>query len=126
MCFLLAGLSLKAMWTCVAHTGYFILCAVLLTFLRCPGFSRAMLLFMVPLNAVAEVNQQPALDLTSLSVLLLALSLGTSFKQVTNVNLPDVLITLLFCPSRSLVCEQCLVLCAQQKRASFTISTWCM
>nr|XP_020457605.1 protein brambleberry-like [Monopterus albus] len=71
-----AGLSLTAMWTCVAHTGYFVVCAVLLTFLRCPGFSRAMLLLTVPLNAVAEVNQQPALDLSSLSLLLLALSLG--------------------------------------------------
>ncbi|XP_035996921.1 protein brambleberry [Fundulus heteroclitus] len=74
-----AGLSLTAMWTCVAHTGYFVLCAVLLTFLRCPGFSRAVLLLVVPLNAAAEVNQQPALDLTSLSVLLLTLSLGHWF-----------------------------------------------
>uniref|UniRef100_A0A3Q0RTT3 Brambleberry n=1 Tax=Amphilophus citrinellus TaxID=61819 RepID=A0A3Q0RTT3_AMPCI len=73
-----AGLSLTAMWTCIAHTGYFVLCAVLLTFLRCPGFSRAVLLLTVPLNAVAEVNQQPALDLTSLSLLLLTLSLGTN------------------------------------------------
>lgn len=74
----LTGLSLSAMWTCVSHSGYFVLCAVLLTFLRCPGFSRAMLLLTVPLNAVAEVNQQPALDLCSLSLLLLALSLGKS------------------------------------------------
>ncbi|KAM4628855.1 protein brambleberry [Polymixia lowei] len=74
-----AGLSLAAMWTCIVHTGYFLLCAVLLTFLRCPSFSRAMLLFTVPLNAVAEVNQQPALDLTGLSLLLLALSLGHWF-----------------------------------------------
>ncbi|TKS74958.1 Protein brambleberry [Collichthys lucidus] len=70
-----AGLSLTAMWTCIAHTGYFVLCAVLLTFLRCPGFTRAMLLLTVPLNAVAEVNQQPALDLTGLSLLLFTLSL---------------------------------------------------
>ncbi|KAM8744670.1 protein brambleberry [Acanthopagrus schlegelii] len=74
-----AGLSLTAMWTCVAHTGYFVVCAVLLTFLRCPGFSRALLLLTVPLNAVAEVNQQPALDLTGLSLLLLSLSLGHWF-----------------------------------------------
>ncbi|XP_019120717.2 protein brambleberry [Larimichthys crocea] len=74
-----AGLSLTAMWTCIAHTGYFVLCAVLLTFLRCPGFTRAMLLLTVPLNAVAEVNQQPALDLTSLSLLLFTLSLGHWF-----------------------------------------------
>ncbi|XP_059196682.1 protein brambleberry [Centropristis striata] len=74
-----AGLSLTAMWTCIAHTGYFVLCAVLLTFLRCPGFSRAVLLLAVPLNAVAEVNQQPALDLPGLSLLLLLLSLGHWF-----------------------------------------------
>ncbi|XP_032381787.1 protein brambleberry [Etheostoma spectabile] len=74
-----AGLSLTAMWTCIAHTGYFVLCAVLLTFLRCPGFSRAMLLLTVPLNAMAEVNQQPALDLPCLSLLLVILSLGQWF-----------------------------------------------
>ncbi|XP_043984163.1 protein brambleberry isoform X2 [Gambusia affinis] len=49
------------------------------SYLGWAGFSRAMLLLMVPLNAVAEVNQQPALDLTSLSVLLLTLSLGHWF-----------------------------------------------
>ncbi|XP_061594905.1 protein brambleberry [Cololabis saira] len=74
-----AGLSLTAMWTCVAHAGYFVVGAVLLTFLRCPGFSRAALLLTVPLNAVAEVNQQPALDLAGLSLLLLATSLGHWF-----------------------------------------------
>ncbi|KAM4738716.1 protein brambleberry [Anableps anableps] len=84
-----AGLSLTAMWTCVAHTGYFILCAVLLTFLRSTAFSRAMLLLMVPLNAAAEVNQQPALDLTSLTVLLLALSLGHWFVSRLWACVPD-------------------------------------
>uniref|UniRef100_A0A8D3DRG6 Protein brambleberry-like n=1 Tax=Scophthalmus maximus TaxID=52904 RepID=A0A8D3DRG6_SCOMX len=74
-----AGLSLTAMWTCVAHATYFVLCAVLLTFLRCPGFSRAVLLLTVPLNAAAELHQQPALDLRGLSLLLLALSLGHWF-----------------------------------------------
>ena len=81
-----AGLSLTAMWTCIAHTGYFVMSAVLLTFLRCPGFSRAMLLLTVPLNAVAEVNQQPALDLSSLSLLLLTVSLGTDWKPASNTN----------------------------------------
>ncbi|XP_017284602.1 protein brambleberry [Kryptolebias marmoratus] len=74
-----AGLSLTAMWTCVAHAGYLVLCAVLLSFLRCSGFSRAVLLLVVPLNAAAEVNQQPALDLSGLSLLLLAASLGHWF-----------------------------------------------
>ncbi|XP_034035306.1 protein brambleberry [Thalassophryne amazonica] len=71
-----AGLSLAAMWTCLLHTGYFVMCAILLTFLHCPGFSRAALLLAVPLNAAAEVNQQPALDLSSLTLLLLTLTLG--------------------------------------------------
>lgn len=78
--FVITGLSLTAMWTCIAHTGYFLVCAVLLTFLRCPAFSRAVLLLSVPLNAVAEVNRQPALDLTGLSLLLLTLSLGTKLR----------------------------------------------
>nr|XP_057929515.1 protein brambleberry [Doryrhamphus excisus] len=73
------GLSLAAMWTCVAHASYFVLVAVLQSFLRCPVFSRAVLLLTVPLNALAEVNQEPALDLTSLSVLLFTLSLGHFF-----------------------------------------------
>lgn len=76
MLFVATGLSLTALWTCVAHTGYFVLCAVLLSFLRCPGFCRAALLLTVPLNAVAEVNQQPALDLSSLTLLLITLSAG--------------------------------------------------
>ncbi|XP_029004034.1 protein brambleberry isoform X1 [Betta splendens] len=71
-----AGLSLTALWTCVAHTGFLLLGAVLLSFLRCQSFSRVALLCTVPLNAVAELNQQPALDLRGLSLLLLALSLG--------------------------------------------------
>ncbi|KAM6962542.1 protein brambleberry [Aplochiton taeniatus] len=74
-----AGLSLTAIWTCVVHTGYFLLCAVLLTFLNCPCFSRAVLLLAVPLNAVAEVNQQSSLDLTGLSLLVITLSLGHWF-----------------------------------------------
>ncbi|KAM4549337.1 protein brambleberry isoform 2-T2 [Odontesthes bonariensis] len=76
-----AGLSLTAMWTCVAHTGYFVVCAVLLAFLRCSGFSRAALLLTVPLNAAAEVNQQPALDLSGLSLLLITASLGHWFVR---------------------------------------------
>ncbi|XP_061883484.1 protein brambleberry [Entelurus aequoreus] len=71
-----AGLSLAAMWTCLAHSSYFVLLAVLQSFLRCPVFPRAILLVTVPLNALAEINCQPALHLTSLSYLLFVLSLG--------------------------------------------------
>lgn len=93
------------MWTCVAHAGYFVVCAVLLTFLRCPAFSRAALLLSVPLNAVAEVNQQPALDLGSLSLLLLALSLGTTPEEdaIAAFLAPISLCSCDIC--RALVCE---------------------
>ncbi|KAL2093850.1 hypothetical protein ACEWY4_011162 [Coilia grayii] len=70
-----AGLNICAVWTCVMHAGYFLLSAVLLSFLQCPTFSRLSLLVTVPLNAVAEVNQQPAFDLCTLTVLLFTLSL---------------------------------------------------
>ncbi|XP_063053216.1 protein brambleberry isoform X2 [Engraulis encrasicolus] len=70
-----AGLNICAVWTCVMHTGYFLLSAVLLSFLQCPTFSRLSLIVTVPLNAVAEVNQQPAFDLCTLTALLFALSL---------------------------------------------------
>ncbi|KAJ8389033.1 hypothetical protein AAFF_G00124300 [Aldrovandia affinis] len=74
-----AGLSLSALWTCVVHAGYFLLLALLLSFLHCPCFSRAALLVVVPINALAELHQQPALDLSGLSLLLLTLSLGRWF-----------------------------------------------
>ncbi|XP_077067600.1 protein brambleberry [Siphateles boraxobius] len=74
-----AGLSLRALWTCAMHTGFFLLCAVLLSFLQCTTFSRVSLLLTVPINAIAEINQQSALDLPSLSLLLFTLSLGRWF-----------------------------------------------
>lgn len=74
-----AGLSLRALWTCVMHAGYFLLCAVLLSFLQCTTFSRVTLLLSVPINAIAEINQQAALDLISLTLLLFTLSLGRWF-----------------------------------------------
>uniref|UniRef100_A0A9J8C507 Brambleberry n=1 Tax=Cyprinus carpio carpio TaxID=630221 RepID=A0A9J8C507_CYPCA len=74
-----AGLSLRTLWTCVMHAGYFLLSAVLLSFLQCATFSRVSLLLMVPINAIAEINQQSALDLVSLTFLLFTLSLGRWF-----------------------------------------------
>lgn len=71
-----SGLSLRALWICMMHTGYFLLAAVLLSFLQCPTFSRVSLLIIVPINAIAEVNQQSAFDLVTLSLLLFTLSLG--------------------------------------------------
>ncbi|TRY85900.1 hypothetical protein DNTS_011921 [Danionella cerebrum] len=74
-----AGLSLCALWTCAMHAGYFLLCALLLSFLQCATFTRVSLLLTVPINAMAEINQMSALDLPSLSLLLFTLSLGRWF-----------------------------------------------
>ncbi|XP_026996723.2 protein brambleberry isoform X2 [Tachysurus fulvidraco] len=74
-----AGLSLRAVWVCVMHAGYFLFSAVLLSFLQCPTFSRVSLLITVPINAISEVNQQSALDLVTLSLLLFTLSLARWF-----------------------------------------------
>ncbi|XP_057698178.1 protein brambleberry isoform X2 [Corythoichthys intestinalis] len=83
------GLSVPTMWTFIAHTSYFVLLAVLQSFLRCAVFSRVVLLFTVPLNALAEVNQQPALDLSSLSLLIVMLSLGHWFVSQMGVKFPS-------------------------------------
>ncbi|KAM9495788.1 protein brambleberry-like isoform 1-T2 [Clarias gariepinus] len=74
-----AGLSLRAVWICVMHAGYFLFSAVLLSFLQCPTFTRVSLLITVPVNAIAEINQQSALDLVTLSLLLFTLSLARWF-----------------------------------------------
>ncbi|XP_053498093.1 protein brambleberry isoform X2 [Ictalurus furcatus] len=74
-----AGLSLRAVWICIMHAGYFLFSAVLLSFLQCPTFSRVSLLVTVPVNAIAEVNQQAAFDLVTLSLLLFTLSLARWF-----------------------------------------------
>lgn len=92
------------MWSCIAHTCYFVLFAVLQSFLRCPVFSRVMLLFIVPLNAAAEVNQQPALDLTSLSLLLVTLSLGIDLRRQCS-PLQSAPLTCCRHGCRSLVCK---------------------
>ncbi|XP_077391030.1 protein brambleberry isoform X2 [Festucalex cinctus] len=84
-----AGLSITATWTCVAHAGYFVLLAALQSFLRCAAFPRVLLLLTVPLNAAAEVNQQPALDLASLGALLATLSLGHWFASQLWVHFPS-------------------------------------
>lgn len=65
------------------HAGYFLLSAVLLSFLQCATFSRVSLLLMVPINAIAEINQQSALDLVSLTLLLFTLSLGTGTNDLS-------------------------------------------
>nr|AQP31215.1 brambleberry [Xenopus laevis] len=65
-----AGMNLNAIYTCVLHGAYFLLLALLMTFLQTPGFSRAVLLFLVLLNALSELNHHVSLGFRSLTVLL--------------------------------------------------------
>ncbi|XP_033848843.3 protein brambleberry [Acipenser ruthenus] len=73
------GVNLSAVSTCVLHTGYFLLAALLMTFLQTPGLPRAMLLVLVVLNALSELNQQPAMDFRSLTILLVLAAIGNWF-----------------------------------------------
>ncbi|MBN3277486.1 BMBL protein, partial [Polyodon spathula] len=73
------GINLSAVSTCVLHTGYFLLVALLMTFLQTPGLPRAMLLVLVVLNALSELNQQPAMDFHSLTIFLVLGAIGNWF-----------------------------------------------
>ncbi|XP_044151074.1 protein brambleberry-like [Bufo gargarizans] len=65
-----AGGNLNAIYTCVLHGAYFLLLALLMTFLQTPGFSRALLLVLIVLNALSELNHNSSLGFRSLTVLL--------------------------------------------------------
>ncbi|XP_068091019.1 protein brambleberry-like isoform X2 [Hyperolius riggenbachi] len=71
-----AGANLNAIYTCVLHGAYFLLLALLMTFLQTPGFSRAVLLVLIVINALSELNQQPSLGFRSLTVLLVCTVTG--------------------------------------------------
>ncbi|XP_055505069.1 protein brambleberry-like isoform X3 [Leucoraja erinacea] len=64
------GRDLHVMYTCVVHTSCFLAAAIIMTFLQTPGFSRAVLLVLVLLNALFQLNHCASLDLTSLSAFL--------------------------------------------------------
>ncbi|KAE8599869.1 hypothetical protein XENTR_v10017374 [Xenopus tropicalis] len=65
-----AGMNLSAIYTCVLHGAYFLVLALLMTFLQTRGFSRAVLLLLVLLNALSELNHRLSLGFRSLTVLL--------------------------------------------------------
>ncbi|KAM4687618.1 protein brambleberry-like [Discoglossus pictus] len=65
-----AGDNINAIYTCVLHGGYFLLVALLMTFLQTPGFSRAVLLILVLVNAISELNHHISLGFKSLTVFL--------------------------------------------------------
>uniref|UniRef100_A0A8C5REH8 Protein brambleberry-like n=1 Tax=Laticauda laticaudata TaxID=8630 RepID=A0A8C5REH8_LATLA len=65
-----AGFSLSAVCTCLLHLVYFLLAALLMTFLQVPGASRAFLLVVVVANALSELHHTVSLGFKSLSSLL--------------------------------------------------------
>ncbi|XP_053323906.1 protein brambleberry-like [Spea bombifrons] len=65
-----AGGNINAIYTCVLHGAYFLLLALLMTFLQTPGFSRAVLLLLILCNALSELNQHTSLSFRSLTALL--------------------------------------------------------
>ncbi|XP_060099152.1 protein brambleberry-like [Heteronotia binoei] len=65
-----AGLSLSSIYTCTLHGSYFLLAALIMTFLQIPGLPRAVLLVLVVANALSELNQASSLGFKSLTSLL--------------------------------------------------------
>ncbi|CAI5778887.1 Hypothetical predicted protein [Podarcis lilfordi] len=66
-----AGFSLSSIYTCVLHGSYFLLAALIMTFLQIPGLPRATLLVLVVANALSELNQAVSLGFKSLTCLLI-------------------------------------------------------
>ncbi|KAM8966351.1 protein brambleberry-like [Pelodytes ibericus] len=66
-----AGGNINAIYTCVLHGAYFLLLALLMTFLQTPGFPRAVLLLLIVCNALSELNHHVSLSFRSLTALLL-------------------------------------------------------
>ncbi|XP_078541657.1 protein brambleberry-like [Lissotriton helveticus] len=71
-----AGMNLSAVYTCVLHVAYFLLLALLMTFLQTAGLPRMVLLCLVVINALSELNHGVSLGFRSLTVLLMATVLG--------------------------------------------------
>ncbi|XP_062987441.1 protein brambleberry-like [Elgaria multicarinata webbii] len=65
-----AGFSLSSISTCVLHGSYFLLAALIMTFLQIPGLPRAVLLVLVVANALSELNRAVSLGFKSLTSIL--------------------------------------------------------
>ncbi|XP_069813069.1 protein brambleberry-like isoform X2 [Dendropsophus ebraccatus] len=71
-----AGGNLDAIHTCVLHGAYFLLLALVMTFLQTPGFSRGVLLVLIVLNALSELNHNTSLGFRALTALLACTVIG--------------------------------------------------
>ncbi|XP_035697705.1 protein brambleberry-like [Branchiostoma floridae] len=71
-----AGDHLAILASCVLHVAYFLVAMVTMTFLQSPALSRAVMLVLVPTNAVSEVRYRRSLDFQSLTMLLTVAVVG--------------------------------------------------
>ncbi|XP_042320422.1 protein brambleberry-like [Sceloporus undulatus] len=62
-----AGFSLSSIYTCILHGSYFLLAALIMTFLQIPGLPRATLLVLVVVNALLELNHAVSLGFNCLT-----------------------------------------------------------
>ncbi|XP_041039379.1 protein brambleberry [Carcharodon carcharias] len=65
-----AGNNLHVIYTCTVHVSYFLVAALIMTFLQTPGFSRMVLLILVVLNALSQFNHCVSMDLKCLTLFL--------------------------------------------------------
>nr|XP_060628765.1 protein brambleberry-like [Anolis sagrei ordinatus] len=65
-----AGFSLSSIYTCLFHGCYFLLAALVMTFLQIPGLPRIMLLVLVVANALLELNHIFSLGFNALTIFL--------------------------------------------------------
>lgn len=68
---------MSSVYTCVLHGSYFLLAALIMTFLQIPGLPRATLLVLVVANALSELNHVFSLGFKSLTILLVFAVTGT-------------------------------------------------
>eukprot|EP00058_Branchiostoma_floridae_P001910 XP_002587398.1 hypothetical protein BRAFLDRAFT_283004 [Branchiostoma floridae] len=74
-----AGDHLAILASCVLHVAYFLVAMVTMTFLQSPALSRAVMLVLVPTNAVSEVRYRRSLDFQSLTMLLTVAVVGRCY-----------------------------------------------
>ncbi|XP_026543505.1 protein brambleberry-like [Notechis scutatus] len=85
-----AGFSLSAVCTCLLHLVYFLLAALLMTFLQVPGASRAFLLVVVVANALSELHHTVSLGFKSLtSLLALSVAVNLLLERICRHALKD-------------------------------------
>nr|XP_008119123.1 PREDICTED: LOW QUALITY PROTEIN: protein brambleberry [Anolis carolinensis] len=65
-----AGFSLSSIYFCLFHGCYFLLAALVMTFLQIPGLPRIMLLVLVVANALLELNHTVSLGFNALTIFL--------------------------------------------------------